>query len=89
MANKYIHTINIIIGVLAIGFSVFLAWALAAFAPEENATVIFIPILVTTVWGIGYMIQIKYNTLKNVLIMVPVEAIIFYLIITQTSSVIN
>lgn len=89
MANKYIHTINIIIGVLAIGFSVFLAWALAAFAPEENATVIFIPILVTAVWGIGYMIQIKYNTLKNVLIMVPVEAIIFYLIITQTSSVIN
>ncbi|WP_281657790.1 hypothetical protein [Halobacillus sp. Cin3] len=89
MANKYIHTINIIIGVLVLGFSVFLAWAVAAFAPEENAAVIFIPILVTAVWGVGYLVQLKYNSLKNVMIMVPIEAIIFYLIITKTTSLIN
>lgn len=89
MANKYIHMINIIIGVLAVGFSVFLAWAVAAFASEENAAVILIPILVTAVWGIGYLVQLKDHTLKNVLIMVPVEAIIFYLIITKTSSLMN
>ncbi|MCP3032757.1 hypothetical protein LF817_15640 [Halobacillus sp. A1] len=89
MAKKYIHTINLIVGVVAVGFSLFLAWAVSAFAPEENAGVIFIPILVTAVWVIGYILQIKFNTLKNVLITVPVEVIIFYLIITQTSSVMN
>ncbi|AKG05822.1 hypothetical protein AAV35_013870 (plasmid) [Salimicrobium jeotgali] len=89
MAKKYIHTINIIIGVLAVGFSLFLTWAVSAFAPEENAGVIFIPILVTAVWFIGYMLQIKYNTLKNVLITLPVEAIVIYLIITQISSIIS
>ena len=89
MAKKHIHILNIILGALFIGFTLFLAWAVLAFAPEENVGVVMIPIAVIAVWVTVYLIQVKYNTFKCVMVTLPIELIIFFLIITQTSSIVT
>ncbi len=79
--NKYIiHTVNIVIGILTIGFSLFLTWGVLAFGPEGNTLIIALPLVVMAIWLMIYKLQIKYQTAISFISLLLLEFLLLYLV---------
>ncbi|GAA0504543.1 hypothetical protein GCM10008986_35120 [Salinibacillus aidingensis] len=83
MSTKTIHIINILLGIISIGFSLFFTWGILAFSSGELEGVYVFPISVMVVWLITYLLQIKLKTVKSFVILLFIELILFYLFLTH------
>ncbi|WP_153722194.1 permease prefix domain 1-containing protein [Sporosarcina cascadiensis] len=71
---KWIHFINITIGIILTFITLFFVWAIMLFAGEMNA--VFLVILIPLIfWGIFYMVQLKLLALK---LKAPAYAVAFF-----------
>ncbi|MCA0172492.1 hypothetical protein [Bacillus sp. RAR_GA_16] len=73
--SKWIHLINIILGVIIVPYSVLEFVAVLKFA--DNNRFLFVPIGLFVLWLILYLIQLK--KLKTLLVMGAVFLNVFYL----------
>lgn len=81
MSKKIIHTINVLIGIFTIGFSLFFTWGVLAFGPEGNMLIVAFPLVVIAIWSIIYYLQIKFQTIKSFVILLLVELILLFLVV--------
>lgn len=83
MNKKIIHIINVLIGVLSIGFSLFFTWGVLGFGPEGNMLIIIFPLAVIAIWAIIYYLQIKFQSIKTFVILLLVELILLFSVVAM------
>ncbi|GAE32986.1 hypothetical protein [Halalkalibacter hemicellulosilyticus] len=76
------HVINILLGVITIGFSLFFTWGVMAFGPEGNMIMLALPFVVSLIWSVVYYLQVKFNSVKNFILLLFVELTLFYIILS-------
>ncbi|WP_077324135.1 hypothetical protein [Virgibacillus siamensis] len=87
MNKKTIHRVNVILGVLFFGFSLFLAWFGLVLVPVMDTTSgIIIPVTILSIWLIAYYLQIKFRTSVAFLFSVTIELVVLAIIIMQVSQ---
>lgn len=84
MNKTIIHIINILIGVVSVGLSLFFTWGVLAFGPEGNMLIIALPLVVILIWIIVYILQMKLYSIKVFIVLLLIE---FMLLLTIFSLI--
>lgn len=80
MNKTAIHVINILIGVITIGLSLFFTWGVLAFGPDGNMLILTLPLVVILVWSAVYYLQVKFNSIKTFILLLVVELMLLFIV---------
>ncbi|ADU28885.1 hypothetical protein [Evansella cellulosilytica] len=80
MNKAIIHIINFLVGLVAVGSSLFFAWGVLAFGPNGNLLYVALPLAVSVIWGAIYYLQLKFQSISSFLLLLMTELILFYLL---------